>query len=299
MTFADLAPPILYTVFVWWFSTGAILWLVRLQRETFRASLAVLALCALAALAGVVLTADDTSATGAYAAFTAALCVWGWHEASFLMGVVTGPRPTACPPGATGWRRFKYAALTVLHHEIALALTAVGIVGLTWGQPNQVASGTFLVLLAMRLSAKFNVFLGVPNLTEEFFPAHLEHLKSYLPKRAMNVLFPVSVAASVLLAAYLMQRANNAAPGSGEAVGFILLFTLTSLALIEHAFMILPVPDAALWRWAAPERKIPESAPPGSHSSEEPHVEAQPFITRRSFEAEATQTRPATVRARD
>jgi hypothetical protein len=29
-----------------------------------------------------------------------------------------------------------------------------------------------------------------------------------------------------------------------------LLFALSVLALIEHAFMVLPLPDAALWRWA-------------------------------------------------
>ena len=40
------------------------------------------------------------------------------------------------------------------------------MVALTWGGANQVGTWTFLVLWVMRLSAKLNVFLGVPNLTE-------------------------------------------------------------------------------------------------------------------------------------
>ena len=28
--------------------------------------------------------------------------------------------------------------------------------------------------------------------------------------------------------------------------------TLTALAMIEHLFMLLPIADAALWKWAMP-----------------------------------------------
>jgi putative photosynthetic complex assembly protein 2 len=37
-----------------------------------------------------------------------------------------------------------------------------------------------------------------------------------------------------------------------EVTGFSLTFALTALAMIEHAFMVLPLPDAVLWRWALP-----------------------------------------------
>ncbi|MDX2233900.1 MAG: putative photosynthetic complex assembly protein PuhE [Hyphomonadaceae bacterium] len=267
--FADFTLPILITVFAWWFSTGAILWLVRRPRATYGLSLVAGGVIAVVASAGVVIGASDTSAFGAYTAFICALCIWGWHEASFLMGAVSGPRPAPCPDGAVGWRRFKYATLTLIHHEIALAITAAAIVVVTWGQPNQIATLTFLVLLAMRLSAKLNIFLGVPNLTDEFFPAHLEHLKSYLPKRAMNALFPFSVAGGALLCAAFLENARDASQGSGEAVGFTLLFAITALALIEHAFMILPLPDAALWRWAAPARasSVIVAIPPDPHAT--------------------------------
>ncbi len=286
-------------MFVWWFSTGAILWLVRRPEAGFRRTLAIGGGLAAVATAVIVVGARDDSVAAAYVGFAAALVVWGWHEASFLMGLVTGPRPEPCPPGARGWSRFRYATLTVLHHEIALVVTAAAVVGLTWGQPNQIASWTFLILLAMRLSAKFNIFLGVPNLTDEFFPDHLAHLKSYLPKRPMNALFPFSVAGSVALGALLLERAIQAPAGSGESVGFILLFTLTALALIEHAFMILPLPDAALWRWAVPERPVGKAPPLGSTLGDPVPANAPPAILCRPTEAPAHKDRPATTAAKD
>ncbi|MCZ8209142.1 MAG: DUF3623 family protein, partial [Aquidulcibacter sp.] len=122
-----------------------------------------------------------------------------------------------------------------------------------------VAAWTFGVLFAMRISAKLNIFLGVPNLTDEFFPTHLEHLKSYLPKRPMNALMPVSVIGSLILCAWLMTQADRAVEGSAMATGFVLLFTLAGLALLEHFFMVLPVQDAALWRWASPSKSVQKS----------------------------------------
>jgi putative photosynthetic complex assembly protein 2 len=250
MTLADLAPPVLAAAFAWWFSTGAILMLVRSPRAQHGW---LLASGAMLAMGGAVASAHDSGALASYAGFLCALCVWGWHEASFLMGVVTGPRPLPCPPGATGWARFKYATLAVLHHEIALALTALAFVALTWGAPNQTATATFLVLFVLRLSAKLNLFLGVPRYAEEFFPAHLAHLKSYLPRRPMNVLLPFSLLGAGALAAWLLHRALE----TGSA-GFALVFALTALGLIEHVFMIAPVSETALWRWAvgAPDKRV-------------------------------------------
>ena len=56
------------------------------------------------ALYGLAATSDDTSVAGAYCAFTCGLVIWGWHEMSFLMGFVTGPRREACARGCRGWR---------------------------------------------------------------------------------------------------------------------------------------------------------------------------------------------------
>ena len=81
----------------------------------------------------------------------------------------------------------------ILWHELGIVVVGVAIVLVTWGQPNQVATQTFLVLWVMRTSAKLNLFLGVRNLSEEFLPPHLAYLQSFFRRRPMNALLPFSV----------------------------------------------------------------------------------------------------------
>lgn len=253
MTFGMIAAAVLYTVFLWWFGTGAILWLDRLPRRTFRWSLVAATLLALASIYGLVTSRGDASPAGALCAFTCAIGVWAWHEISFLMGVITGPRTSRCPTEARGWRRFVLAAETLIYHEAALVLTALALAALLWGAPNQVGVWTFLVLLVSRLSAKLNIFLGVPNFTDAFFPDHLRYLTSYLRKSPTNALFPLSIAVGSAAAGAQAWLALDPEASAFGVTGASLLFALTALALIEHAFMVLPLPDAALWRWAMPE----------------------------------------------
>lgn len=251
-----LAPAIgfavVYALFMWWFSTGAILWLDQRPKQTYRLSLVLGSAVAVAALGGLIVSLKDPSPSGAVLAFTSVIGLWGWHELSFLTGWISGPRTAPCPTGTSEWRRFQLAASTLIYHELALAFTAAAIAAMSWGQPNQVGCWIFLVLFVSRLSAKLNLFLGVPNFSDEFFPDHLRYLTTYLRKRPMNALFPISVVAG--LAMGWIEAAVALEPGASafSVVGFSLLFALTALATLEHAFMILPLPDTALWRWAMP-----------------------------------------------
>jgi putative photosynthetic complex assembly protein 2 len=111
----------LYALFVWWFGTGAVLLADRVPGSAHRTVMALASILAIGALVAIALTAGQRSLASALTAFTATVVVWGWHELSFLTGRLTGPRKTACPPGATGWRRFACAAGTLIHHEIAMA----------------------------------------------------------------------------------------------------------------------------------------------------------------------------------
>lgn len=86
-----MALPVLFAVFVWWFSTGIVLLLDGLPRTTFRWSHLLSTLLGLGAFVGLAHTAPQTTPAGAFCAFTCALLVWGWHELSFLTGWVTGP----------------------------------------------------------------------------------------------------------------------------------------------------------------------------------------------------------------
>ena len=253
-------PPLLFALLMWFIGTAAVVWLDSRARETFRTSLTLAGMVAIGALALVWSHADSTTPGGAYVAFAAAIVIWGWHEMSFLMGEVAGPNRAPLPAGTEGWARFKAATATVIHHELAIAATALTLVAITWGAPNQAAPLTFLLLFALRLSAKFNLFLGVPNLSDEVFPEHLAYLKSYFRTRAMNPLFPVSIAGGCALAVWAWLAAEAAPAGSGAAASGTLIAGLAVLGVVEHLFLVLPLRDGKMFRWAVNTNKAAEAA---------------------------------------
>ena len=253
---AAFAVPAAYAVLLWWFTTGIILYLDGLPRHTFRWSMGAATGVLLAAIHALYAARADTSAAGAYTAFTCAVLVWGWLEMSFLMGFVTGPRRHACLERCSGWRHFMHASQAIIYNEI-LTLLGAGLVFMITSQAaNRTGLWTFLILWAMRLSAKLNLFLGVPNLGEKFLPAHLQYLKSFFRKRAMNFLFPLSISLSTTALVLLVQRylaAADAAAGTACA----LLTSLLALAVLEHWFMVLPLPSEKLWHWAMRSEREP------------------------------------------
>lgn len=248
--------PIVYTLFIWWFSTGVILFLNGLPRWTFKWTMLGTSFVLVMALIGLVVTRDDTRITGAYLAFTCGLLVWAWQEVAFLLGYVTGPRRTDCPAESTGWRRAGYAFMAVLHHEVALVVLGAAVLAATWGGPNQTGMWTFLILWVMRQSAKLNVFLGVRNLNEGFLPVHLKYLQTYFTRRPMNRLFPVSVIASTVVAALIWQEARMLGIDSFDATSLTFAATLLTLAVLEHWFLVLPLPAEALWNWGLRSRQM-------------------------------------------
>jgi putative photosynthetic complex assembly protein 2 len=246
----------LFALFVWWFSTGAILWVVsraeRGGRDAF-VNAVILGLPALAVgCAGVHATLDDPSVAGVYAAFLSAILIWGWFELAFLAGVITGPYDRPCPPGVEGWPRFLRAWGAIAYSEMALILATATIVVVAHGAANTTGMWTFVVLFAARVTAKLNVYLGVPNINDGFLPSPVRHLSTHFRKAPMNAFFPWSVTLLTFAVACWIERVVDAPPGSGAAVGFALLAALTALALFEHWMMVLPLPDAALWTWALP-----------------------------------------------
>ncbi len=238
----------LFVLAFWWLSTAVILKLVWLGRSRVR--FAVFSALTVVALFGLARSAASSTPTAAYFAFSCALVVWGWHELTFLLGMITGPRKSPCPPHAVGAERFVAAAAVVIHHEIALAATMLLIVALTWGQPNQAGAYAFLVLWVMRLSAKLNLFLGVRNFTEKFVPVHLRYMLSYFRRARLNALMPVSVALATVVAIRLARESLFVDATPFLVAGRTLVATLIALGVLEHLFLALPVPDSVLWSWA-------------------------------------------------
>ncbi len=257
----DQAMAALFVVAVWWASTGLILWVGGLPKSTIWMSIGTATALAIAGLVGLWWSSRQQSNSAAYLAFGCAVAVWAWHELMFLLGIVTGPRKLPCPPDARGWRRFRYATAAVLYHEVALALTLLAVAALTWGAPNQAGAWTFLVLWVMRLSAKLNVFLGVRNLTESFIPQNLRYMLSYFRKARMNPFMPVSLLVAGAVFVHLVAQSTSGDAADFVLVGRTLVATILGLAVLEHLFLALPVPDALLWRWATRTDPAPITHP--------------------------------------
>jgi putative photosynthetic complex assembly protein 2 len=243
----------------WWASTGAILWLVRAGDRYAKTTVIGATVVGLAAMVGLAYAARVQSLAGVYLGFGSALAVWGWHELLFLTGRVTGPRRVPCPPETRGWRRFVLSTQTVIHHEIALAVTAVLALALTWNQANPTGALTFLVLFALRLSSKLNIFLGVPNPPVALLPEPIRYLAGYFRRAPMNALMPVSLIAALALTILPAAVALNPSFALSARVGGALLATLSLLGLIEHLFLMLTSPDRALWGWALDRKPIPRA----------------------------------------
>lgn len=237
-----------FALFLWWFSTAAILFLDGLARPTFRWTMLAATALAVAAFAAIALTLERQDAAGAFIAFAAALCVWGWNEIAFLTGLVTGPRRTPSPAHAGFWERAAHATAAMIYHELAILAGGLAIFWLTYGAGNQVALWTYLVLAIMRLSAKLNIFLGVPNHAEEFLPEHLAYLRSWFTHKPMNLLFPISVTLSTAALAAIAAAALDPAADAFAVAGLGLVGTLLALAILEHWLLVLPFSTVTLFR---------------------------------------------------
>ena len=263
----------LVVIVVWWASTGAILVAVtRADRAGGNAHIvAVCAALPLLALgwAGVLHSMASPTVAGAYVAFASAIAIWGWFELAFLTGILTGPNVRPCPPNVAPWERFIRAWGTIAHSEMALIATLVALAAVAWDAPNPVGLWTFAILFFARVSAKLNVYLGVPNINVEFLPAPVRHLASHFRTAPMNAFFPLAVTALTLAFGCFLDRMVAQPEGSGAAVGFALLAALTGLALLEHWFMVLPLPDARLWRWLVASRQ--DRAAPTQYLREDVH----------------------------
>lgn len=243
------------TVAIWFVATGLIAWADNRERATFSTSLLIGSVAGIAGLLVILISSLSAQVWAVYLSFIGALMVWGWHELSFLTGASAGPRRGPADPALTGVARFRQAAATVMHHEVALAVTALLLISLSWNAPNQIGATVFVLMFGMRLISKINLFVGVPNSTSEMLPDQLAYLKTYFGPSRMTLLLAASLAAIAAATAWFAQLALAAPVGSAEMVGASLLTTLALLGVLEHLFLALPFRDGMLWGWAYPQRK--------------------------------------------
>ena len=259
MTLASPWIAALLALFVWWFSTGMILALVRwadgrgagTRMAVTIGMLPVFGVGGWAYLASL----DGSDVGAAYHGFLAAIALWGWIELAFLTGVITGPNQSLLPRDVPEWERFIRAWGTVAYHEILLTATLITLWLISYDAANTFGLWTFTILYFARISAKLNLYLGVPKINVEFIPNALKHLPSHFRIAKLNWLFPVSVTALTMAVVCWVERsvASYGLLSQIDVVGFALLTAITALATLEHWFMVLPLPDEKLWRWMLPE----------------------------------------------
>lgn len=247
---SDHVLPALYAIAVWWAGTALIFVLDQLSPRSFRRSFAVATALLLGAFWCILDLAEKRTVGAAYAGFTCAVLVWAWQELAFLTGIVTGPNRERLPEGMVGWPRFRRAVMALLHHELAILALGLLLLALLWEAQNTVALQTYALLWLMRQSAKLNVFLGARNLGEGMLPPHLAYLASYFKRARMNLLFPFSVLGGAALTAWLAAHAFDTDPFAATA--YTLLATMSALAVLEHVFLMAPLPLDGLWTWSKP-----------------------------------------------
>lgn len=245
----------LLALFSWWFFTGIILLVVRRADRAggmaHSASVALTVPLFALGVGGLVVSGGALTVLNVYIAFLSVLLVWGWIELAFLSGVIMGPERRPCPEGLQGWARFVRAWHTLSHHELLLLCGLLIVTVTTVNAENTFGFWTYLILFVARISAKLNLFFGVPRINTEFVPTPLHHLKSYFRQGNVTIAFVLGVTFLSFVTACLAERLFTAETVQTK-VGFALLLTLSALATIEHWLMVTPLPDARLWRWMLP-----------------------------------------------
>lgn len=266
----DVLLPVLYTVFLWWFTTGLVIVAYDRSPRIVRLVFAGAVLLAPLAVWGIVATRSSAEPLAVYIALTCGVVLWGCQTASYYLGYVTGPRHRANTqtfhPPFTFRQRFWLALRDSLYHELLVLALAILLLAVTWGQANPWGFAIYATLWLMHSSAKLNVFLGVRNFRIDFLPEHLHHLRHLLGKAPINALFPITVALAPSVALTLIFRAIVPTATAGQTIGSLVLATMIFLGVLEHVLLVLPLP-ATLWGWGI--RPLPSAevdAPPrGPH----------------------------------
>lgn len=242
--------PIAFVVFVWWISTGVVLWLARgLDRQIHLRLIVMTILCALG-FAGVIISSANATVGSVYLAFMSAIAIWAWVEFTFLTGLITGSEAKPCPTNVNEVKRFWLAFKTICHHEYALLAMMCLLAGLDTTAGTGMAIKTFALLWILRLGAKLTIFSGVPRLSTNMMPERIAYMTTYFRHDRIGIGFWVSVTCCSL---FLVASTYVLATGSLTPVSqtqILILSTLVGLALLEHVFMVLPFSESSLWQWA-------------------------------------------------
>ena len=246
-------------VFFWWFLTGLILFIVKKVDDLNpKAHITVTLIFSPVICIGIYLffnSLQTITLSSIYSSFFGSILIWAWFELAFLSGFITGPSKQICPEHINQIKRFGYALSTIAYSELILFVTLFIMFYFSLNAENTIGLWTFWILFFARICAKLNLFLGVPNVNTEFLPSPVMHLASYFRVGSTSWFFPVSISLISFTLFFLVDNIFNANNQTPSVIGYTLLASLTTLALVEHWFMVVPLRDAELWKWMLPKQK--------------------------------------------
>lgn len=249
---SDVFLPVLAAVLLWWGTTGIIIFLC--GRKAWRPYVfAVVTLVQPFAFWQLHNSRDYNSVGDIFGSFFWAVVIWSWVECSYYTGFVVGRKVPELEPDAPIGKRFRAAVAANLYHEVSIIVLSLIVIVIGWGGINDTGLWSFMILHWAHQSAKFNIFLGVNNLTTDFLPDNLRYMAQYFVKKPLNSLFPVSVTVTTIIATFLFVSTLNAS-SSGQLTGQCLLFVLMCAAVMEHWWLVTPVPTK-IWDWSLKSRQ--------------------------------------------
>lgn len=237
------------SVLLWWLMTGLALISVHQTAASRQLIFSFSSVVAFIALMGVEMNAAAHTSVATVTGFAMALLIWAWLELSYLMGYITGPvkQPATRAMGISD--RFIHALGTTVYHEL-LVLTVVGLVCvLGAGLPNPTIQNTLAVLWLMRWSTKLNLFFGVKHFNSQWLPDYMRYITTYL-SAGKNSWFSIFSTIWAAVCTYLLFFFGQLATDPATALSLFLIAWLASLAVLEHVFLMMPMGETALWRWA-------------------------------------------------
>ena len=168
-----------------------------------------------------------------FCSFIASLFIWGWVELTFLTGVVAGiplleKREIARDPERERFiNGFRSIALNECFLISCLFLMAV----LSVDKENNFGLTTFLILYVARVSAKLNLFFGVPYINLHFLTAPLKHIATFCRVAPVGFFFFTSTIMLCLMFLFLVVFAFAAESMSELQFGYLLSVSYTHLTL--------------------------------------------------------------------
>ncbi len=228
----------LVTVF-WWLATGLI-FMAQRQGSAAVVGTSLSTVLAVAGLWWVRRTRHQLDAQGATRSFLGGSAAWAWVSTVFLAGYVVGPAVAAPVAAPASWAMALEAIHATLYSDVVGLLMLAAVALATGRGENRVGLWTFMIFWGAQQSAKLNIFFGVVNPGEAFFPPHLAFLVQYFGPRENQWLIVVSITA-LATGAWWSGRWALRATTEYHRIGRALLSTLLGLAALEHVVLSLPL----------------------------------------------------------